>query len=118
RKDEQQRVLTQTDREREREVARRQAEERVEAQFRVFRGLMNLARVEEKTKQDVIQGMRAIAAEARLKGEPVPTTARAIYDQTLASYHLQKNAELRELRAERFIAVLLEVEKSHVPFPD
>src|SRR5262249_963801 len=118
RKEEDQRLVAQVANEKNRDVARRQAEERVEAQFKVFRGLMNLARVEEKTKQDLIQGMRAIAAEARLKGEPVPTTARAMYDQVLASYHLQKNAELRELRAERFIAVLLEVEKSHVPFPD
>ena len=36
----------------------------------------------------------------------------------LSRYHLNELNELRQLRRERYLAVLLEVERSAVPFPD
>ncbi len=101
------------------ELEQRQTlEDRTEAQFRVFKNLMTVARVEEKTKHEVIYGLEAMAADLRLKGQPVPTALKATYDQVLAGYHLYKNQELKRLREERFLSVMLDVEKSHVPFPD
>src|SRR5262249_34988781 len=118
-KEERLRVINQVKVESEREQQLRTAYERIEAQFQVFKSLMGVARIEEKTKQEVIQGMRAMDAEARLKGGPgVPQATQVLYRQALVNYHIRKNLDLRVLREERFIAVLLEIEKSHVPFPD
>ena len=36
----------------------------------------------------------------------------------LAAHNLREVQELRRVREERFLATLLQVEKSHVPFPD
>jgi tetratricopeptide (TPR) repeat protein len=117
-KEEQQRIVAVIKQNRDNEAQRITLEERTEAQFRVFKNLMALARVEEKTKHDVIYGLWAMEAEARLKGQPIPVVTKAAYDQVLAMYHLRKNAELKRLREERFLSVMLEIEKSHVPFPD
>jgi len=118
RKRDQDAIIEMAKRERTADEQRRSLEERIEAQYRVFKNLMELARVEEKAKHEVIYGLEAMAADLRLKGERVPVNLKAAYDQTLASYHLHKNAELKRLREERFLSVMLEVEKSHVPFPD
>jgi tetratricopeptide (TPR) repeat protein len=40
------------------------------------------------------------------------------YQIALSGYHLREVQELKRLREERFLATLLEVERSHVPFPD
>src|SRR5207249_1529984 len=100
------------------ESKRRTFQDRIEAQFRVYTTLMTLARIEEKTKHDLIYALESMAADARLKGLPVPVAAKAAYDQTLAGYNLRKQQDLKRLREERFLAGYFEVEKSHVPFPD
>lgn len=101
-----------------REDERRSTDERVEAQLRVFRGIMAQARMEEHAKRQAIAGLVVMQEEARARGVPVPVATQAAYDQVLASYNLQKYQDLRRLRQERFLATMLEVEKSHVPFPD
>jgi tetratricopeptide (TPR) repeat protein len=93
-------------------------QERIESQFNIFKSQMGIARVEEAAKQAVIYGMFGIAQEARQRGMPVPVASQAGYDIALAGYHLQKNSELRRLREERFLSVMLSVEKSFVPFSD
>ena len=40
------------------------------------------------------------------------------YQIALSGYHLREEQELRRLREERWLATLLEVERSHIPFPD
>ncbi len=93
-------------------------QERVEAQYSVFKSQMNLARFEEKTKEAVIHGLFGIAQEARQKGQAIPVAAQAGYDITLAGFHIQKNLELKRQREEHFLSVMLSVEKSFVPFSD
>src|SRR5262249_2464294 len=118
RKEEQQALLARAQKSRDEDKQRQTIEERTEAQFRVYKNLMTLARVEEKTKHDVMYGITAMQEELRLKGQPVPTATQALYDEVHASYHLHQNAALKRLREERFLSVMLAVEKSHVPFPD
>src|SRR4029077_14781589 len=86
----------------------RKLEERTEAQFKVFKNLANSARVEVKTRQDLMQSLLAQEAEARLKGNPVPTSLRGLYDQVMPNFALRQNEDLKALRAERWIAVQLE----------
>src|SRR5262249_10111398 len=91
-KEERLRVINQVKVESEREQQLRTAYERIEAQFQVFKSLMGVARIEEKTKQEVIQGMLAMDAEARLKGGPgVPQATQVLYRQALVNYHIRKN---------------------------
>ncbi|MBI3410031.1 MAG: VWA domain-containing protein [Planctomycetes bacterium] len=118
RKAEQTSIIVAIQEETNKEAQRRTFEQRVEAQFRVYKSLMWLARVEEKTKHDLIYALEGMAADARLKNQPIPVVAKAAYDQTLAGYNLRKQQDLKRLREERFLAVYLEVEKSHVPYPD
>ncbi len=48
----------------------------------------------------------------------MPTAVTAGYYVGLTGYHLREEQELRRIRKERWLAVLLEVERSHIPFPD
>jgi len=111
-------TLTQVKKNRDEERRKQTLEEQSEAQYRIYKGLMNQARVEEKTRNDVLNGLVALQADARMKGQAVPVPTQAAYDQVLADYHLRQNTELRRRREEGFLATLLSVEKSHVPFPD
>ncbi len=93
-------------------------EERQAAQFKRFKEEMTRARFEERAKSDLLAQMTAMAQESRMRGEKPPVSLQAVYDRTLALYHLQKQADLRRVREERFLATLLEVDKSQIPFPD
>ncbi len=117
-KREKQQIVEATQREQELGRQRLTAEERIEAQFQAYKSLMLVARVEEKVRQEVIAGLLGMRDEARLKNEPVPVVVPAAYDQTQAVYHLRKMEELKRLKEERVMQTLLEVEKSHMPFPD
>ena len=92
--------------------------DRVESQFRVYKGLMNLGRFEEKTKAAILESMVKIQDEARLKGMPVPRATKAMYDIVLADYPLQRVQSLIRQREDKVLAVLMQVEKSHIPYPD
>ncbi|HZT82485.1 MAG TPA: VWA domain-containing protein, partial [Gemmataceae bacterium] len=103
-------------RERERlavETARMATEDRVRERMRVFHNLMNQAR--EKT---AIEQASKLREDLVSRGLPVPAAVTAAYAQSLAGYHLREVQELRRIREERWLATMLEVEKSHVPFPD
>jgi tetratricopeptide (TPR) repeat protein len=92
--------------------------ERLEAQFRAFRSLMNEARFETAAMQEMLKGMVDIEREAKIKGFPVPQTAQAFYRITQASYQINHLDDLRRQRQEGFLSVMLSVEKSHIPFAD
>jgi hypothetical protein len=91
---------------------------RTEARFRVFKNMMNAARFERYTEEKVLDGLREMQVEAMYKGLPVPPVTQAAYSQVSANYNLQVQVELRRKRELGFLAVMLEVEKSHVPFAD
>ena len=101
-----------------REQERKSFTERVEAQFNLYKNLMTLARFEEKTKNDILQAMVQIYDEARSKGYAVPLAAKATYDIALAALPLQTHNTLIRVREEKWLSVLMQVEKSHIPYPD
>src|SRR5262249_5267162 len=88
-------------------------EDRTKARFRLYRDLMNHARYEEANQQ-----IQAIAQDAINNGQRVRPEVLAGYGTSLASAHLQELRELRRVRQERFLQVLMSVERSHIPFSD
>src|SRR5262249_3559431 len=75
--------------------------------------LMNQAR----EKEAYIQAQN-IRQDLINQGLPVPVAVTASYFVGLNAFNLHEVQELRRIREERFLAVLLSVERSHVPFPD
>ena len=93
-------------------------QERTESRFRVYKGLMNLARYEERAMREITEGMVAMQREAKVRGDTVPLATQAMYDQAQVRFNLQKSQDLKRLREQRFLEVMMSIEKSHVPFPD
>jgi tetratricopeptide (TPR) repeat protein len=99
--------------------AQRQAEqERIEARVRYFKNLMNLARYEETAMREIMNAMVDVQRQAKIGGTPVPQAAQAIYQQSQARFNIQKLADLKTLRELRFLQIMMDVEKTFVPFPD
>lgn len=88
-------------------------QENVRERMRVYHNLMNQAR-----EQQAYRHAQAIRKDLIDQGLPVPPAVSAGYAIGLAGYHLREIQELRRIREERWLAVMLEVERSHVPFPD
>jgi hypothetical protein len=88
-------------------------QDRVRERMRVFHNLMDQAR-----EQEAYRLALSIRVDLINQGLPVPPAVTAGYQIGLSGYHLREEQELRRLREERFLAVMLQVEKSHVPFPD
>ena len=91
---------------------------REEAQFRVFKNLINEARLDEIAKNELLRGLANMAVEARRHGRPEPLAAAAAYNQVTAAFSLNRMRDLNRLKEQRFLEVFLSVEKSHVPFSD
>jgi hypothetical protein len=96
----------------------RTLEQRQAAQLSVFRKQIELAYQDERTKVDVLNGLIAMQNDARLRGQQMPLTAQAMYDQVLAGYNLAKHQELRKLSENRWLATFAAMDKSFIPFPD
>ena len=88
-------------------------QDRVRERMRVYHNLMDQAREQQAYRQ-----AQAIRKDLIDQGLPVPPAVTAGYAVGLAGYHLREIQELRRIRQERWLAVLLEVERSHIPFPD
>ena len=100
------------------EQERKSFVERIESQFNVYKNLMNVGRFEERTKAAIVEAMVQLRDEARTKGMDIPIAAKAMYDISLAAYPLQKMQSIVRQREEKWLAVLMNVEKSHMPYPD
>jgi tetratricopeptide (TPR) repeat protein len=89
------------------------SEARIRERMRVFHNLMDQAREAEAYKhaQNIRQDLIA-------QGRAVPPAVTAAYYQGLAAFNAHQEYDLRRIREERFLATLLQVEKSHIPFPD
>ncbi|HEY7311775.1 MAG TPA: hypothetical protein VH643_20600 [Gemmataceae bacterium] len=94
-------------------AAQRLEQDRVRERMRVFHNLMDQAR-----EQEAYRHAQAIRKDLIDQGLPVPPAVTAAYAVGLAGYHLREEQELRRIRQERWLAVMLQVEKSHIPFPD
>src|SRR5262245_23845954 len=95
--------------ERERGTLNEKTRERVKA----FVTLMNQARYEEGYKESLILQQEHIS-----KGLPVPIESTAAYNMALTATNLRELQELKRIREERFLLTMMQVEKSHVPYPD
>jgi hypothetical protein len=83
------------------------------ARMQIFHNYLNQARFEDAYRQAM-----AIRQDALNKGVPLPAAVVAAGARGLAMFHLHEERELVRLRQEKYLATMLEVEKSHVPFPD
>jgi hypothetical protein len=88
-------------------------QDRVRERMRVYHNLMDQAREQQAYRQ-----AQAIRRDLIDQGLPVPPAVTAGYAVGLAGYHLREEKELLRIRQERWLATLLEVERSHIPFPD
>jgi tetratricopeptide (TPR) repeat protein len=88
-------------------------QDQIREQMRVFHNLMDQAREEEAFRQGL-----AIRNSLLNQGLPVPPAVTASYELGLKAYHFREERELRRIREERWLATMLQVEKSHIPFPD
>jgi tetratricopeptide (TPR) repeat protein len=88
-------------------------EARIRERMRVFHNLMDQAREAEAYKH-----AQSIREDLIAQGKPVPAAVTAAYTQGLTSFHVHEEYDLRRMREERWLATLLQVEKSHMPFPD
>jgi hypothetical protein len=104
------------------EILRRQQiqaeEDRIEGQFRVYKSLMARARFEETTMREVLTGLTALKRDAEIKGLDVPVAINSAYFQTAIGYNLQQMVELRRRKEAGFMATMMSVERSAVPFSD
>jgi tetratricopeptide (TPR) repeat protein len=90
-----------------------QIQNTIRERMRVFHNMMDQAREQQAYRQ-----AQAIRVDLINQGLPVPAAVTAGYQLALNGYNLREAQELRRIREERFLATLLQVEKSHVPFPD
>ena len=74
---------------------------------------MDKARYEEAYKE-----ANLLREESINNGQPVPIAATASYAISLNALNLKELNELKRIREERFLLTMMQVEKSHVPYPD
>jgi hypothetical protein len=72
---------------------------------------------EGRSQQAFIQN-QALREELIRQAQPVPQSVVSMERISLSVHHLKQLKDLVRLREEKWLAVLLEVERSHVPFPD
>ena len=95
------------------EAERYSLQEKTRERVKAFVQLMNQARHEEGYKEAII-----LAQEYRSKGMPIPIEGTAAYAMGLTASTLRELQELKRIREERFLLTMMQVEKSHVPYPD
>ena len=88
-------------------------EERDSERLRVYHNLMNQAREDLAYKQ-----AGAIRDDLVNEGKTVPPAVIAAYRSGLMGYHARELMEMQRDREERFLAVLLQVDRSRRPFSD
>ena len=91
----------------------RKVEEVTTERMRAYHNLMNQARF-----LDAYRQAQAIIQDALDQGNPVPVAATAGYQMGALAHNLQEIRNLRRLRQEKYLATMMQVERSAVPFPD
>jgi hypothetical protein len=95
------------------EAASANEQDMIRERIRAFGALMNQARYEEAYKEALVLQQEQIS-----KGRPVPISATAGYMMSLNAANLREWEELRRIKEDRFLLTMLQVDRSHVPFPD
>ena len=68
--------------------------------------------------QEAVAQAHVLREDIIRQGREVPLAVPATEQIALSRYHLRELHDLRRVREEKWLAVLLEVERSHIPFPD
>ena len=95
----------------ERSIAAQQ--DRIKERLRQYAALMNQAREDLAQKQ-----AQAIRQDLINQGEEVPPAVSAAYTIAQRGWYYRQLRDLVRVREEKWLAVLYEVERSHIPFPD
>jgi tetratricopeptide (TPR) repeat protein len=88
-------------------------EERIRERVRLFGSLMDRARYEEAYKESL-----ELQRELTAKGRAIPPSVHATYVMNTNAANIRDYEELRRVKEERFLLTMLQVDKSHIPFPD
>lgn len=88
-------------------------EERTRDRVKAFTNLMAQARHEDAYRESLVM-MQELANDAR----PIPIATQAVYQMGQAAYNLREMRELNRIREDRFLLTMMQVEKSHIPYPD
>jgi hypothetical protein len=88
-------------------------EDRIRERLRQYHVLMDQAREEEAA-----QRANELRQDLVNQGQPVPPAVNAAYYSALFASNIRELQELRRVRQERFMLTLMQVERSHIPFPD
>jgi hypothetical protein len=106
-------ALAQLNSRRAKEDAAALLEERIRERLARFHDLMNQGRALEANK-----AAQLLREDLANQGVRPPVAVTAAYRQSLITYNLREVRDLERRRQERFLATLLEVERSAIPFPD
>lgn len=88
-------------------------DDRNRERMRLFHHLMTQAKEQEAQKRT-----EEIRRDMVNLGLPVPQAVTAGYNFAQRSYYLRELRDLQRVRDDKWLAVLFETERSHVPFPD
>lgn len=102
----------------ERQQQARTMQDRMEEQLRNFRSQIEIAYFDVRTKTEVMRNLLALQTESRLRGEPWPVAAQAMYEMTSFGYYLEQNRAIRRASEDRYLATMLALDRSFIPFPD
>jgi hypothetical protein len=106
-------IMAREEERRKLDLLKQTQEDRIRERMRQYHVLMDQAREEEaamraqELRQDLIN-----------QGTEVPPAVNAAYYSALFGNNLRELQELRRVRQERFMLTLMQVERSHIPFPD
>lgn len=88
-------------------------EEQLQRRQQAFNNLMNTGRLEEAHREALV-----MQADQIRRGSPITSTMVASHDMGINSVHLAEQQEVRRKTEENYLATMLQVDKSHIPFPD
>ncbi|MBL8798390.1 MAG: VWA domain-containing protein, partial [Planctomycetia bacterium] len=92
---------------------RLRGEEQVQRRIRAFNELMNTGRVEEAHKEALV-----LQADTVNRGGQIHPTMVAAHDMGINAIHIREQQEIKRATEERYLLTMLQVDKSHIPFPD
>ncbi len=99
----------------ETEVAK---EERNRQRVRAFTQLMQQARYEDAYREALVMMQEAVNEGSIHNRLDFPLEAQAVYQMGQAATNLREMRELSRIREDRFLLSMMQVEKSHIPYPD
>ncbi|HMF11889.1 MAG TPA: VWA domain-containing protein, partial [Gemmataceae bacterium] len=106
-------ILAREEERRRLEQIRTTQEDRIRERLRQYHVLMDQAREDEAA-----QRANDLRQDLVNQGLPVPPAVNAAYYSAIFAGNLRELQELRRVRQERFLLTLMQVERSHIPFPD